>query len=144
MFDFKESFNAGMSVAEKAEENHHEINQVFDELNKQLDEISEGKIEIDIREFSIPDNPLNVFGKRETYLSICARNPKSEMNSWKQLARWEQDSFGYPCKIKIDQATRFCGDQEALSDALSEMLSNVDVAKTLRALITIPSSGEEF
>lgn len=140
MIDFKESFNIGMAAATQAEENHAEVQRIFDALNRDLGEITNGLVQFDICEFEEETGPLSIKLFDRTYDAVAVRNPKAG-SSWLELAKWEQDSSGYPCKIHLPQGIKYCEDQDAVSSALSSLIAEVDVAKKIRRLMAM--SGDK-
>jgi hypothetical protein len=142
MADFKDAFKQGLDAAEKAEIARKEVDNVFAELDQQMREASDGKIGIHRQEYYVPEPgalvlPYFISGKkRETYLSITAYNP-NVANSDKQLAKWNQNRTGYPCKIVFDESEWYCADRESLETALAELLRNPIVGEKLSSLLIL-------
>lgn len=141
MVNFVEAYKNGLNSAELAKKRKIEINSVFDDLNRQLNEATNGKISISrinssevkktnhIRLGSLPEIIL--------YSAIAAENPVVK-NSARELARWYQDRAGYPCKITLDSKTMYCEDKKGLENALAQLLSDPVVGETLRNLQNLP------
>lgn len=139
--DFKMAFREGLTAAEKAEQAKKEINKVFEELNKQIKEISDNKIQIEIMNFQ-EKLDLNKLLKHpipeiREYPAIAAFNPKIKSSPVKQLARWAQDNRGFPCKITWNGNTKYCEDKEALEQAISELLKDPVIGESNENLRTI-------
>ncbi|MDR9425715.1 MAG: hypothetical protein RI567_10590 [Marinobacter sp.] len=145
MADFKKYFTKGLSAAEKAESNKNEIDSIFEELNSQLDEATDGKIEISRVKFYVSNalaDIASLMKPRETYLAIAAKNKKVKGCDYKQLARWKIDRNGYPCVIIIDRDEMYCEDKVALESNLQQLLSDPTVGDTLYKLMSMPADAE--
>ncbi|NWB91590.1 hypothetical protein [Pseudomonas agarici] len=155
MANFKSSFDQGLKAAASAAAVHAEIDSVFSEMNTQISEASDGKINI-FREtrydhgfnsligmgiFSGATNKQSAKIEKTTY--IVARNPLAQGSNKGDLGTVHTHKDGYPCEIKIGDDRYICEDKPALEKILSVMLSDTDVGKTLRKLINLPSSDEE-
>ena len=141
MTDFKIAFREGLTAAEKAEQAKKEINKVFEELNKQIKEISNNKIQIEIRNFQekldLTEILKHPIPEIRGYPAIVAFNPKIKSSPVKQLARWAQDNRGFPCKITWNGNTKYCEDKEALEQAISELLKDPVIGEALDSLMKI-------
>lgn len=137
MIDFKKSFDLGLDSARLAESNRAEISAVFDELNRQIDTASEGKIIVQRERFEDPaENPfLVVLGNRPKYWAISARHKIHTNAKPFELAKWHQESRGYPCKITLEDTNFFCENKEALELALAELLQNPSVGTAFFRLL---------
>jgi hypothetical protein len=140
MIDFKESFNTGIQSAKKGEESRREIQGVFDDLNDQLTELTNGKVKISRVQFYQPHNPLKMsfLEPRKSYWAIAAENPKSEQGSTEELAKWSMDRAGYPCEITLGNDYLSCEDKESLENGLSEVLQDPLVGEILSKLLRLP------
>jgi hypothetical protein len=138
MIDFKRSFDIGLDSARLAESNRAEISAVFDELNRQIDAASEGKIVIQREQFEEPsENPFRIaIGNRPKYWAICARHKIHTSAELWELAKWHQGSSGYPCKITRKEADIFCENKEALELALAELLQDPSVGTVFFKLLS--------
>jgi len=146
MSKFKSSFEKGIESANEAKKSREEIEQVFYDLNKDLSEITNNKLEIVIHEFTenIGNGALASLGsilagnssdQYRNYLGLGARNP-DDSSSIYEIARWSQGRAGYPCKIKFGNKSFICEDKDGLIDALSEMLEDPKIGETLQSIIT--------
>ncbi|WP_444936027.1 hypothetical protein ACJJIW_18600 [Microbulbifer sp. JMSA004] len=144
MIDFTKSFNKGIQSAEIADSNKLEIGSVFEELNRQLESVSHGKIRISREKFYEPTHPLKValFEPKKYYLAIAAENPKAESSVTKELAKWQMDRAGYPCKITLGSDEIYCEDKGALEYGLSEVLQDPVVGDILHKLMNLPEKNE--
>lgn len=147
MSNFKDSFNKGIDLANVARNNKEEINQVFDDLNKELSELTSNKVEIVINNFSEEMEPLSatagVIGaaiaglegpKYRRYQGLGARNPNRNSSIY-ELATWSQGRAGYPCKIKFGNKSFICEDKEGLIEALSELLEDPEAGGIFQRLM---------
>lgn len=128
MVDFIEAFKQGQIVAERVKNNHQEIDFVFERLNEQLAQATEGKIQLSIEEIEDFSQQPYVVDDSEPvwpidYLAICAEH--------KELAEWEKGIEGYPCKITIGNKQHYCEDRTELENALALMLQDPIIAQTL-------------
>lgn len=138
MVNFIDSFNKGMSAAEKAIANKDEIDSVIELLSEQLHQATGGRLKISITEKQMP---LNAFTakvtdllNRKTYWAIVASNPLSSFQP-KELAQWKFSETGYPCSIVLPDIEIYCEDKTALENALSTMISTPEAGKKLKAVI---------
>lgn len=151
MADFKKAFNIGINSAEKAERSKQQVNEVFIELNRQLAEVSNGKLAIVIvNESEASDILSGTLGSIATMLAaannaalnapkvISAKNPKAKEPKYKKLAGWKQDRAGYPCVISYGSKEFYCDDKEALESSLSDLLQDPIVGDTLHKLMQLP------
>ena len=140
MVNFVEAYKAGLNSAELAEKRKSEINSVFNDLNKQLAEETNGKIVISRKEFvDYKDFKSYALSSLEPkyYSAIAAENPFVK-NSRKELAKWSQDRAGYPCKIILDSKTIYCEDKQGLENAIAELLRDPVVGEILYKLQNLP------
>ena len=142
MVNFVEAFKAGLNSAELAEKRKNEVESVFNELNKQLADATNGRIIISRDQLIDRDNAMGIMsvlsgGNMTYYSAIVASNPFAK-NSRKELARWTQDRAGYPCKITLDSETMYCQDKKGLENGLEKLLRDPVVGETLRGLQNIP------
>ena len=148
MIDFKASFTAGIDAAKIADKNRAEIQSVFDEVNKQLSEVTNGVIYLDRKNYFVKNTLQDIAAianlrPRETYWAIVATNPKHIEAEEKQLAKWKMDKNGYPARIFIDDYQIACEDRKALEKALQELLSDPTVGEKLFSLMNFQPTQEE-
>lgn len=138
MVDFIDSFNQGITAAQKATANMDEIDEVINSLSKQLNTASGGRINVYIIQKSSPLSEL--FGKMDKALgnkpryAIVATNPQAEFNP-QELAEWKFDENGYPCRMITSEQELYCEDKEALEIALSNLLSTPAIGKKLKSVM---------
>ncbi|MCI5164607.1 MAG: hypothetical protein D3903_00615 [Candidatus Electrothrix sp. GM3_4] len=141
MTDFKESFRQGMQAAKTVDEDKKEIQTVFDELNRQLYEQSEGELCIERKDFfmkGVLQNVVDVLNAKriKKYSAIAASNPKIPEADAIELARWKTDRNGYPCQIDLDGEQMYCEDKIALENTLNELLRDPEVGAKLYKVMT--------
>ena len=144
MVNFVEAYKDGLNSAELAEKRKNEINSVFNDLNQQLADATNGKVFIlrmdfreEIKNKSDPRFFANLIMEPKYYSAIAAEN-KAVKNSARELARWAEDRAGYPCKITLDSATMYCEDKKGLENGLEKLLRDPVVGETLRKLQNLP------
>ncbi len=117
MTDFKAAFQDGLKAAQDAELARKEINQVFKDLNKQLSEVSKGKLRIERTRLEEPKvgflRWIGPFEPPKMYWAIVVINPKVKDSPPKELAKWSLDRAGYPCKIGWGDREEYCEDKQA-------------------------------
>ena len=137
--DFKTAFTDGLMAARDAELAKQEIKRVYQDLNKQLFEVSKGKIKIEPRQFEVTRPTLlriaSPFEAPELYWAIAAINTKAKDSTPKELARWSSAREGYPCKISWGEKEVYCEDKQALEKALADLLRDPIVGEILNTLI---------
>ncbi len=145
MIDYTKSFTVGIKAAVKAETNKSEIGDVFSDLNKQLDNITDGKVTINRVQLYKQTHALRItfMEPRKYYWAIAAENPKTENSSVKELAKWEMDRNGYPCKITLGNDEIYCEDKVALERGLSDILQDSIVGDVLQKLMRLPIQVKE-
>lgn len=138
MVNFIDSFNKGMSAAEKAIANKDEIDSVIEQLSDQLQKATDGKLKISIIE---KQSPLASFAlsmadvlNRKKYWAIVASNPLAPFQP-KELAQWKFSESGYPCRIVLSDTEIYCEDKTALENALGKMIATPEAGKKLKAVI---------
>jgi len=145
MIDFVTSLNKGFELAQQADENNKEIDAVFTELNRQLNEVYTGKAVIKrcpaetAIKYSFdryPDHSVNI-NERTV---IVATNPTVKMDAGKSIANWSQAVTGYPCSIAFAGQKHICADKESLELAIADLLADPFVAKTLLKVINAEST----
>jgi hypothetical protein len=151
--DFADAFKRGQDAAAQAAASRAEISEVFAEVNKQLDDATDGKLEIKWQRFAKPQKKtvadllggaasINAWLSRldpaETEPWIAARNPQAADDGWVQLAKWYRPQEGYPCELTYDKTDSRCHDRAALAEALAEMLANASIGELIRKLLDRP------
>ncbi|MHC8315686.1 hypothetical protein [Pseudomonas sp. LB3P31] len=138
MVDFIDSFNKGLSAAEKAIANKDEIDSVIEQLSEQLSQATNGRLKISIVEKHSPlsgfSMSLSELVNRKTYWAIAASNPLTTYQST-ELAEWKLSESGYPCRIVLSDKEIYCEDKTALENALSKMIATPEAGKKLKAVI---------
>lgn len=149
MADYIKAFKQGLGAAEAADRARKEIDAVFVDLNKQLQEATKNKISIDRREYeerkTLPEALSIPFlgAPRKTYWAIVASNPSINRSPVKQLSRWSMDRAGYPCKIAWKGEDHLCLDKSALEDSLAELLQDPLVGEKFHALMQLEEPPPE-
>jgi hypothetical protein len=151
MTDFVAAFRSGLDAAQRADLARKEIDAVFAELTEQLQRPADGRVQIVRQEFEKRDaDPfgiglpytLRVLGARApTYWAVAARNPKAADTKPRELALWQQDRAGYPCKLSWGGVERTCNDRESLQEALAALLEDGIIAERINGVMRLPDAG---
>ncbi len=145
MINFVDSLNKGLELAQQADENNKEIDAVFAELNRQLNEVYAGKVIIKLKfttegikkiatSFADFIGEGNISNQLSKNAKIIAENPIVQV-SLEQLANWNQSATGYPCSIAFSGQKHICEDKESLELAIADLLADPFIAKTLLKVI---------
>ena len=150
MTDFRKAFRSGQEAAGKADLARKEISSVFRELNEQLREPTEGRVEIITQEFEEQgDNPFGIaisylqsawYGRAPGHWAVAARNPQAGDTAPRELTLWQQDRAGYPCKLSWGGVERTCHDRESLQEALAAMLEDAVIAGRINGVMRLPDA----
>ncbi|MDP3010819.1 MAG: hypothetical protein Q8N30_17350 [Methylococcales bacterium] len=151
MINFVDSLNKGLELSQQADENNKEIDAVFAELNRQLDEVYEGKVAVKRCSAESGMEKYNALAtssgltypdhsRADARMVIVATNPTVKMNAGKSIANWNQSATGYPCSIAFSGQKYICEDKESLELAIADLLANPFVAKTLLKVINAEST----
>ncbi|WP_336716704.1 hypothetical protein [Pantoea ananatis] len=138
MTDFLRSLNEGMESAKRAEENRREIDSVFDELNKQVASVTNGKVKIARATFRSlkEDNiwglgiALNIPSNYVTYSGLGVFHTAIKGDPI-EISKWNSDKNGYPCVIEIDKKKLYCEDKESLEYNIAELLKEPFVGEAI-------------
>ncbi|VVE00253.1 hypothetical protein PCO31110_02107 [Pandoraea communis] len=137
MVDFTKHLNIGLDAAKTAEDNRAEIDAVFDELNKQLLAATEGKVQIQRKEFrdgwQFTKNfqPVTYFA-----LAVCSTIPTVNPT---EIAKWNMARSGYPCEIELaGNGKWYCEDRKGLETAFGTLLQDPLVGETIQKYMRMP------
>jgi hypothetical protein len=144
MINFVDSLNKGLELSQQADENNKEIDAVFSELNRQLNEVYAHKLVVErcVSEpimqqisdvFNMEDYPDHSAITTNKRMVIVVKNPTADIG--RSIANWYQPSTGYPCSIAFSGQKHICEDKESLELAIADLLTNPFVAKTLLKVI---------
>ncbi|MBX9432519.1 hypothetical protein KY487_25170, partial [Ralstonia pseudosolanacearum] len=137
MTDFAAAFNRGQEAAALAAEARREIDEIFNTASRQLLDVTGGKLELG--RFDFKKSPKAAFAtpgvmrSLESFFGqvsheiepwIAARNPMAADQDWVKLAKWDQPQGGFPCVLSYDKRDVRCHNQEALAEAIAELLAS--------------------
>jgi hypothetical protein len=139
MPNFVKALEEGFEAARKADAARNEIDEVFRDLNTQVLKVTNNQVSIErkelpessfdrIRRLADPDKPTNKLW------AIVAFNPTVGKTKEFQLADWEMDRAGYPCKVTWNRREHVCEDKEALINCLSELLKDPVIGQNIYTL----------
>ncbi|MEC4599256.1 hypothetical protein [Burkholderia vietnamiensis] len=140
MADFIKSLHVGLGAAKTAEENRAEIDAVFQELNRQLAEATEGKVQIRRAEFR-KGLTFTADFRPVMYWALIVESPYEGVKPT-EIASWNMERSGYPCEIEIDSSSKwYCEDRNGLEAALGLLLQDPMVGETIQKYIRQPVPG---
>lgn len=147
MTDFKAAFNQGIEAAEKTMEAKRQIEEVFANLNKDLSDVTDGKLAIFVRQYK--KKIFSIFVNTDTKLdsdtendnsfgfAIAARNLLLDGGPNKLLAEWSEDRRGFPCKVSWGSIDYICEDKSSLELSLQHLLRDPIIADILLSLMRL-------
>ena len=154
MADFEKSFRQGLDAAKAAQKARVEIKAVFSELNEQLSQASDGNARLEIMELEEVLRRQNTmlgnigalgaaFMPRETrrYKALVVTHRSASDFRAREVARWKQDPYGYPCWIIVDAEETACSDRQALEGELAILASSPRVGEAVLAAMSHVSTA---
>jgi len=142
MAKYIDSLNKGLSAAKDAERNREEIAAIFRELNEQLAIATDGKVAIERIEFRepsvLPGLGLASIFDRKKYWALAVVFLPSKTVAPAEIARWEQDNSGYPCRVMFGVDKYYCDDKAGLEGVLETLLADAAVGEVLHKYMTMP------
>jgi hypothetical protein len=137
MTDFKKALEEGISAAQKADFERKQIEEVLEELDRQIAQATGDKVRI--QRMEIPPSLVDFFrpeARRESsYWAIAAYSTKVPDKSEKELAKWSVAPSGYPCKVAWGNTIRYCEDRESLELTLADLLRDPEVGQKIHSLM---------
>lgn len=135
MANYIDSLNKGLSAARDAERNKAEIDAIFKELNEQLAIATGGKIAIERLQFDDPGLSVSgalssLFGRPKHWALAAVFLPSNTVVPV-EIARWEQDNTGFPCRITLGKNNYSCEDKAGLEALLEVLLADPTVGEVL-------------
>lgn len=141
MTRFSEFIQVGLNAANSAVKARAEIEDVFEELNQELDNQFGGNVRISIKQLS----ELGLMGivsslnNPKKYSALVVHNPLSQTFSKIEIARWKQSPNGYPCWVITEGEEVACEDVESLQRELGRLLASAPVGE---AILAAKASGD--
>jgi hypothetical protein len=141
--NFETSFKKGLEAAEAASKINKEIDSILEELDRQIESASGGKINIVCKQKRDNLSALGGLLSASPFEPIKYKNyivaiNRAAAEREEDLATFERASHGYPCYLSYGDQTVYCNDKEALEKQLSIMLADVNIGKKLTRLINWP------
>jgi len=136
--------NIGMTAAAKATKSRREVDEVFAELNRDLEAL--GDVRLVVREFhELPgiSAAIQTFMNPKQYMALAVESTSNESFRPMQIARWKQPLEGYPCWVITEGEEVACEDRRSLEAELGRLLSSVKVGQALTAAIAAGRSNGE-
>jgi hypothetical protein len=143
MPDYSKALQDGFDRARKADAARKEIDAVFEDLKNQILTATDNKVSIERRRMTIPTPEISTVSAPGffslpappvRYWAIVAFNPNLPKEKLFELAGWEMDKAGYPCKVTWSKQEHICEDKNALTACLFELLSDPTIAEMLYTL----------
>lgn len=133
MADYISSIKHGLDAAARAVREKAEIQRVLSELNIQLSQATEDKLQVGLYEFSGSGksdrtNALLRFLSIEKHKGIgLAHKRYGNELPVAELAAWKQETDGYPCELIFGTNRIACGDSLGLEKALKTLFSDPNI-----------------
>ncbi|WP_334320402.1 hypothetical protein [Gilliamella apicola] len=144
--DFTKSFKEGLISAENIEKEKSEINNIFDELNKQIHQASNEKINIIIDEQYESANKYPTIQsisrfieeaiQKKTKLYIAAEACSFESERKVRIAEWKPSANGgYPCIIRYEEHEVCVYDKGSLILELNNLIGSAYCGQIFNKLL---------
>jgi len=135
MADFKTALTKGLSAALEVERRRDEVTQIFTELDKQVYEVTNGKVTIAIAPHGLDIRlAAAIQNKISPKFGIIASSTNDNTRK-RTLSNWEQANEGYPCTLTIGKNIFSCEDKYSLENCLTELLQDSEVGEKIHALM---------
>jgi hypothetical protein len=152
---FVDAFQVGIDAGKQALRNTQEIDLVFNELEREISENSQGKLHVSREEMSRkrrvwqrvstldsalgPYAPKPYYDETVSYDAIVVGNGNRKV----AIAEYEISETGYPIVIKWADREASCWDREALTETLQELLADAATGKTIFQLLSVQDKPGE-
>jgi len=125
MIDFGKAIDSGLEGTNQVERNFKEVNDTFNELDRQLKMKVSPDISIKITNESGVDIVIQTilsrkFNDKVVSGYVCLSVSEESI----VVAHWSQDKSGYPFTLKMNTGSIDCWDQDSLIGGLSELVSD--------------------
>ncbi|MCA8336091.1 hypothetical protein [Burkholderia multivorans] len=149
MTDFKQAFIQGQRAVQQAHEAKSEINAIFDQLSRDVMEITNGVVLLSLEELtkapysyavgSIMAAASKLIGDTERFPTepwITARNTSVEGGGKRtKLAIFEEAETGYPLLLRYGKTEERCHDRVALERALAAFIAAPSIGERLMEVL---------
>jgi hypothetical protein len=138
MANFKNSLSVGVEAAKVAAENKREIDELIQDVNRQVEEAYDGKVHFGVwnltKRVRRNDAAANIFMDvlnfvNVEYKGLCITNYDNKEPI--SLVEWKVSENGYPCIIKYDDREAYCYDKDDLISEFSTLLSDIKTGKAI-------------
>lgn len=143
MADYRKAFKEGVKAAKAVELARRQIDETFEELNHQMHGETGGNIAIARKELERKKAIYDFTIAPKMYWAVVAYNPRIPDSPVKELAKWKQDRFGFPCNLVWGNAEHHCEDRESLEISLAELLRDPLVGEILYALTKLETDKQD-
>lgn len=139
MSNFLNSLKKGLNSAMSSRNEQVEIDQVIDELSKQMLLVSDNLVSIEVRDYSrLNTNKtgknLSALFSREEYKALTVLW-EDEEPKFQEVAEWAQDEEGYPVKILWKNVTHTCTNRGALEIMLMKIVEDASFGIIFRDIV---------
>ena len=139
MSNFLTSLKKGLHSAMSSRNEQLEIDEVIAELNRQILEMTEKTVSVEIGNYSRPSKRKEGASLSELFVPekfrAFAIRWNDEGNKSKPIADWLQDGEGYPVKIVWKNVTHTCTNREAFEHMLMKIISDASFGMLIRDII---------
>lgn len=156
MADYEKSLKLGIDGAKAAQLARQEIKSALEELDNDMKSITKGKISILLRRqeeyvslrgtTALEQMGAAIRGREvRKYQALVAINPSVTDSPKKELAEWQQNRAGFPCKLIWQGSEIVAYDRESIEQAFAKMLEDPITGEKLQELINLPEvpTGEK-
>lgn len=136
---FLDSLKKGLDSAMSSRNEQAEIDQVIEDLSKQMLSISDNLVSIGIRSYSrinpkSQNKGLSAFFMPEKYRALSVLW-EAETPNTKEIAEWTQDEEGYPVKILWKNVIHTCNNRQALELVLMKIVADASFGIVVRDIV---------
>ncbi|WP_278400437.1 hypothetical protein [Hafnia paralvei] len=144
--NYKDFITSAIEAAKAARGNKAEILEVIDNLDKSIQNVSEGRISLSITSGSSMMKAMTatailastVLGtpsltQNEQYLTLFST--KKDVKSKRDIAQWSLGEDGYPVRLSYDKRDVYCKDKASLEQALAELMGATATGEKMLELL---------
>lgn len=138
---FIAAFKAGSGKVDIYKKNINEIKHVLSDLDSQIFEATQKKVNIALFETSVQKfaRSIEVLSdelsqnlprrKQNRHVFLIAKNSTSK--KMVKIAKWHQSETGFPCKVESHESNFICNNREELEEAIVSTLSEAETAEDI-------------
>jgi hypothetical protein len=138
MVNFTDAVKQGIAAAIAEDNERLEIQSVINELADTVNEISDGSATVRVEERAIKTS--NEF--MHSVMFMLSRNrykallvvPQNSASQKHEIARWSQETAGYPVKIGVANEELICPDKMALKEVLAQLATSSIIGRAINLI----------